>query len=88
MFHVRISISFKDSFLYKTERLDVRIDTICRLCMSHVRMFIYLKSIFFRFIAARFDATAGEGSSIQDGGPHSVQPLNDSVGEIVMNHQF
>ena len=57
------------------------------VCMSYVRMFTYLKRFFFRFKDARFDATAGEGSSIQDGGRHSVQPLYDSVGEVVMNHQ-
>ena len=49
MFHVRISISFKDSFLYKTERFDARIDTICRMCTFYVRMFMYLKRIFFSF---------------------------------------
>ena len=33
-------------FLLKTERLNVRIDTICRPCVSYVRKFIYFKFFF------------------------------------------
>ena len=72
-------------FLLKTERLNVRMDTICRLCMSYVRIFTYSKRIF-PSKAEGFDATAGEGTSIQDGGRLGVQPQHDCVGEIVMNH--
>ena len=47
-----------------------------------------LESSFISFCskAEWFDETAGEGTSIQDGGCHGVQPQYDSVGEIVIYH--
>ena len=46
----------------------------------------FMLSVFFSSKAEGFDGSLGEGTSIQDGGRHGVQPLHDSVGEIVMNH--